>query len=351
MRLWIVRAGRYGEREAEALASSVLVPGFDDVGDLSTAASREDVRKVLEQSFPTASAGRIKNFANQLWQFVHTIQLGDLVIMPRKNTGLVAIAEMLGQYEFRSDLPAYRHRRSVKWLKTDLQRNVFKQDMLHSFGAFMTICEIERHNALDRVKFALAKGTDPGAGGIGQATGASITDDAEKSDSPAVDAENAAPDIEDLANNQIRQHIGSVFAGHAMARLVESILKAEGYVTMTSLPGKDGGIDILAGRGSLGLDQPRLCVQVKSGNSASDVTVLRALQGSMQNVKADHGLLVSWSGVTSEVEREARNSYFTVRIWDSADLIEALLRNYDRLSEEIRTELPLKRIWTLVLED
>ena len=32
------------------------------------------------------------------------------------------------------------------------------------------------------------------------------------------------------------------------------------------------------------------------------------------------------------------------------ELREAIYRNYDRLSEEIRTELPLKRIWTLVEE-
>ena len=71
----------------------------------------------------------------------------------------------------------------------------------------------------------------------------------------------------------------------------------------------------------------------------------------MQNVKADHGLLVSWGGVTGEVDREARQSYFAVRIWRSGDLIDAVLRNYARLSEEIRSELPLKRTWTLVLEE
>lgn len=116
-------------------------------------------------------------------------------------------------------------------------------------------------------------------------------------------------------------------------------------------PGKDGGVDILAGRGSLGLDSPRLCVQVKSGSETSDVNVLRALQGTMHNVKADNGLLVSWGGVTQDVDREARQSYFTVRIWRSSDLIDAALRNYERLSGEIRNDLPLKRTWTLVLED
>ena len=64
-----------------------------------------------------------------------------------------------------------------------------------------------------------------------------------------------------------------------------------------SPPGADGGVDILAGRGSLGLDAPRLCVQVKSQNSPSDVTVYRTLQGTMQTFKAEQGLLVCWGGV------------------------------------------------------
>jgi len=31
--------------------------------------------------------------------------------------------------------------------------------------------------------------------------------------------------------------------------------------------------------------------------------------------------------------------------------VEAVLKNYDRLPEESRTDLPLKRVWALVLEE
>jgi len=36
---------------------------------------------------------------------------------------------------------------------------------------------------------------------------------------------------------------------------------------------------------------------------------------------------------------------------EQGDLIEAVLRNYDRLPEELQKELPLKRIWALVSEE
>jgi predicted Mrr-cat superfamily restriction endonuclease len=37
-----------------------------------------------------------------------------------------------------------------------------------------------------------------------------------------------------------------------------------------------------------------------------------------------------------------------VRLWNSYDLMQALLENYDQLSADIRTKLPLKRVWTLI---
>jgi restriction system protein len=39
-----------------------------------------------------------------------------------------------------------------------------------------------------------------------------------------------------------------------------------------------------------------------------------------------------------------------VRLWDSDDLLEAMLRVYDCLPEDIRRKVPPKRTWTLVLE-
>ena len=43
-RLWIVRAGAHGERELAAIAQSRLLPGFLEVGDLSTKKDRDAIR-------------------------------------------------------------------------------------------------------------------------------------------------------------------------------------------------------------------------------------------------------------------------------------------------------------------
>ena len=35
------------------------------------------------------------------------------------------------------------------------------------------------------------------------------------------------------------------------------------------------------------------------------------------------------------------------RIWDQKDIIEQLLKYYDKLDDDIKADLPLKRIWTI----
>lgn len=126
-----------------------------------------------------------------------------------------------------------------------------------------------------------------------------------------------------------------------MARVVDAILRAQGYHTFVSPEGPDKGVDILAAPGPMGFGEPRLCVQVKSGDAPVDFATLNQLIGTMQNVHASQGLLVSWGGFKSTIDRETANMFFRVRLWDQDDLINALLEEYDKLDADFRTDLPL----------
>jgi restriction system protein len=222
-------------------------------------------------------------------------------------------------------------------------RSDFQEDLLYSLGAFMTVCQIRRNQAVARFTAVLNGREDPGP------TETPAGNRQASSEVPT--AETHALDIGRTAHDQILQYIAGHFPRHAFSRLVDAILRTEGFTTQVSDPGPDGGVDILAARGSLGFDGPHLCVQVKSSKKPEDVTTLRALQGTMQTFKATQGLLVSWGGFTRAVYREARQSYFHVRLWSASDVVEAIYRVYERLHEEIQAELPLKRVWALVLEE
>ena len=208
----------------------------------------------------------------------------------------------------------------------------------------MTICEVKRNAALDRVRAVLETGADPGSLLGKQGLTPAQTPDEE------ADAEDYAVDIEDIANQQIVSLIKSEFAGHALADLVAEILRVEGYTTSVSAPGPDQGVDILAAGGTLGLGEDRICVQVKSGDGAANHDVVLRLIGSVSNTQAQTGLLVSIGGVNAAAQKELDNNFFKLRLWQMPDLLKALFRSYENLSDGTRAKLPLKQIWAPISE-
>jgi len=339
MKLWLVRGGRHGETEAYSLDNGLAVIGWREIPDLSSVKTREEVATILQHLNPTAPAARITNHSAQLFTFAHRIALGDIVVMPLKTRAQIALGKVIGGYRYLASDGNGRHAIAMDWVRSDVPRSTFKQDLLYSFGAFMTVCEIKRNNALERIQAVLAGKTDPGDVELG----------IETSDESEIAL--TGTDLEAAIRDQITRFIQSHFSGHGLARLVAAVLEVDGYQTEVSPPGPDGGVDILAGKGPLGLESPRLVVQVKSGSTPTNVTIYRNLQGTMQTYKAELGLLVSWAGFNKAVEQEAKAQHFQIRLWDQADMLSAVFRTYDRLPEDIRAELPLTRAWLLVQSD
>lgn len=349
MALWLVRAGRHGEREQRFFQDSRIYltwTGSLQEVDLGGAQSYEDVKRLVVDAYATEPRNRLQNWAGQIWAFVLPMKPGDWVAVPRKTKAAIAFGEVTGTYEHnpRGEQP-YRHSRTVKWLNTDVPRTALDQDLLYSLGAFMTVCEIKRNDAEKRIR-AMAQGGWKSSAPVAVTRQAPETPTGEME----VEAEEAI-DLERLGRDQIARLINRRFKGHEMARLVEEILKAMGYTTFRSAPGPDKGVDILASAGALGFDRPRICVQVKSQDAPVDSPTLNQLIGTMQNVQADQGLLVAWGGFKSSVDKEAPTQFFRVRLWDQDDLIDHLLAQYDKLSEELRAELPVKRVWTIAASD
>jgi restriction system protein len=341
MAVWLVRAGKRGEREDFALERSVAVIGWEYLPDLGHVKSREDLEALCFQTYPGAKRNTILNHVRQLWAFTHRIEPKDLVVLPLKARSAIAIGVVTGPYHYQpSNPPDARHTLPVQWLETDLPRTAFDQDLLYSLGAFLTVCQIKRNNAEERIR-AIVSGIKP--------TTESPTG-ADASSGEAIDTE-APLDLEEFGRDQISTYIGQKFRGHELTRLITALLRAQGYQTQMAPPGADGGVDIIAGRGPLGFDPPRLCVQVKSSDEPLSVGPLRELQGVLRHFGADQGLLVAWGGFRQSVINEARRLFFEIRLWDAGTLVDMVLQYYGQLPADIRTELPLKSIWTLVLEE
>ena len=336
--LWLVRAGPHGEHEQTALDNNIVTIGWNEIPDIREVNDREGLKDVyLRYHNTNEKKMRIARMVGQLWDFAKEIKKGDLVALPLKTKSGIAIGRVEGDYECKEIAEGVKHIRSVKWLKT-IPRSQFDQDLLFSLGAFSTVCEIKRNNAENRIIEMLTK--------------SSYLAPEPELRRPEFERDvMESIDVEQQAKNRIIKYLAAKFSGHNLTRLIESILNVQGYVTTRSEPGKDGGIDILAGVGALGFDEPRICVQVKSSASPVDVRILRELQGVMQRVNATQGLLVAWGGLTKDGYQEADRLFFSIRIWEEDDIINEIMKNYEKFDNDLKAELPLKKIWTLVQEE
>lgn len=338
MTLWLVRAGSRGEGEDFALTNKVVGIGWPELGDLTEVRSLDGIKQRLNEQYPDAKPQTLANWAGQVDAFTHRIKQGDLVALPLHTAPAIAFGRVSGGYRYDPTAPGQvTHQRPVEWIREDVPRSLIDQDLLYSLGSAMTVCRIKRNNAEHRIEALLAGKPEV---------------EHKKPDVPSDEGEEAAlVDFGRLSRDQISKRIAERFHDHDLAQLIGEILRAEGFVANVSPAGPDGGVDILAGQGSMGFDGAKLAVQVKSGSQVVDAPTLRELQGVMTNFGATRGLLVSWGGFTKAARAEARRQFFQIRLWDSDELVDKITQVYERLPADIQAELPLRRIWTLVADE
>lgn len=345
MAIWVVRTGRDGELDGKFLDDSRIYLTWGGYSkDLLNLSTLDAHAASLGSHFKFENELKLRNHAAQHNAFVNKMRPGDLVLSPTKRKSAFAVGEIQGGYQFdpNANDPFY-HYRQVKWIVKDLARTAFDKDLLSSLNGATTVFQVSRHNAEDRIRRMVGLNTQP-----------SSNRRATSEHAPEEDADAAAGseiDIDRQARDMIASHIIARFKGFEMERLVEAILQAQGYTTYRDVNGPDGGKDLLAAPGPLGFGEPKLCVQVKSGDGPVDRPVFDQLIGVMQKYKADHGLLVAWGGFKSSVDREKSREFFRVRLWTAEDLIDAVFTNYEKLSPDIRVEIPLKQIWILTSDD
>lgn len=344
---WLVRGGRAGERDQWALDKSVAGIGFHEVPDMAHVATWEAMKEFAAAHIPGITAQAATNYAAQLWAFKERMKTGDIVVLPLKNTPYLAIGRLTGEYNYLSESedPGRRHTRAVEWVRTDVPRVALRQDLLHSLGAFLTVCKVERNDAAWRLEQVVLTGKDTGSRtqtATTQPTPTTVSADEELSDGTT------GIDVVRYSKDRIASRIGETFAGHRLADLIASVLEAEGYRCSISPPGPDNGVDILAGTGLLGLGSPRIVVQVKSQASPVSNDVISQLQGTVAMHKADQGLLVAWGGITKAARSILSNQYFQIAVWDSDRVIEEVFKHYEKLPESVQVDLPLQRTWALV---
>lgn len=345
MSSWVVRAGVTGERDDWALSEGVAGGGFTSFPDLTGITSRDGLQQLAAQVMAGEHPQKIATFVGQLWALRDRILPGDVIVLPLKTTKRIALGVCTGGYKYLAAEPEdRRHAISVDWKRTDVARTALKDDLLNTLNGSMTVFSATRNNASDWLIKILTNGVDPGLGDstVGTAAGVLGAD--------AIPTDPVSAITVEAVRDQVRTYLTEHFAGHKLTALVADILRAEGYTCDVSPEGPDFGVDILGGRGPLGLDSPTLVVEVKSESTPVGVPVLNQLQGAVNSHQADQALLVAWGGLSKQAEQLRLTQRLRVRVWNDEDLLDRLFATYDRLPEVTRAAIPLKQAWVLVQE-
>lgn len=342
---WLVRGSKNAAFDQWMLDQGLTgidfweVPSLADVGDLPA------MREVVRTAMPALTSGAVGNYAAQLFAFSSRISVGDLVILPVRHTAKLAFGVVAGPYQYREGHGTLNHVRAIEWGRTDVSRTAINQDLLYSLGAFSTVVQISRNDAAWRL-WQVAKGaeTDPGARG-------GITPTTAPTDVDAVDSDDAIAeegfDILRYSKDRVLGRIRERFAGHRLSNLVAAILEAEGMTCKVSPPGADGGIDIIAGSGVLGISAPTIIVQVKSQPSAVGSEVLDQLGGVVGQHQADHGLLVAMGGLTKPARDKVAAQRLKVAVWDEEEVLNRIYKHYAALPAEFKEDIPLTLAWVI----
>jgi restriction system protein len=324
-KIWMVRAGASAIHAQDFEEHKYVAVGWVKIGDLSQVKSKEALEKVDKEVYPETSLGKFRMGVGQLARFRFDIKKGDKVVTYNPEFRVYPVGEVISDYEYAPDSPVnFNHVRRVKWLGK-VSRDSLTISTRNTLGAIMTLFQLSDSAAQEFSQ--ILSGKSPG-------------DIKPENEEPELDE--YKKDIRDRAREYIKDKIIKL-DWDEMQDLVAGILSAMGYKAKPTPPGPDRGADIIASPDGLGLEQPRIKVEVKHKQGTIGAPTLRSFTGGLR--QNDRGLYVSTGGFTKEARYEADRSNIPVTLIDLDELVELLTQNYEKADPETKAMIPLVKLY------
>lgn len=310
------------------LKENVMAIGWGEIGDLNEIVpDREAFKKKYSEVYPNEKKMKIATSAGMLYRFAHEVQIGDYIVFPSKINREINIGTVESGYIYNPDAKTYVQQRKVKWLK-HFPRTAFSQGALYEIGSAMSFFSVK--NYADEFLTALDKDFK-----------GSISADSTDDETVAATADEIIENTRDYILKELSRNL----KGYALEEFVADLLTAMGYRTTISPHGGDSGIDITAYKDEL---PPRILVQVKSQDGDIKETTIQSLKGAMR--EGDYGLFVTLSNYTKNAQKYLDNTPI-IRGINGKELVDLILKYYDKLSEKYRKMIPLKMVYIPVIND
>jgi restriction system protein len=329
--IWVVRAGEGAAHAEEFLSEELVAIGWAKVGQLASDATDEEIDDGFAKAFPDHKEGSVRVWASQVRRFLREPKIGDPVTTFDRERRRYYLGTIKGPPQWRdSDLPRWR---AVEWLR-ETPRDALSASTRNSLGSIATLFRPSE----DVTKELWEKSVPLGST-------LPIVSPAPTTPLASSEQEEEAFEIQDH-KERLRQFIEDKLwrlNWSQMQDLVAAILRAMGYKARVSPDGPDRGIDIFASPDGLGLQEPRIFVEVKHRSAQMGAQQVRSFLGGRK--PGDRCLYVSTNGFSKDAHYEAERATVPIQLITMPRLQELLQEHYENLSPEAKTMVPLQRVY------
>lgn len=320
---WVVRVPKGQDIIEKVKKEKAVAIGFGIKDSISNIDDREELKVLFREARPESKEGKINISAGQLFRFAHTIEKGDWILTPNRDSRTVLFGRASSGYIFSPNLlrEGFSHSRKVEWLG-EFSRDEMSHSLRKSMGGASTVFNMDKH---ENELLHLMK--QPG--------GPKIKTDGGDDDVPFYDETKAKAD-------ELIADMVSGIDPFDFQELVAGMLQSMGYRTRVSDAGPDHGVDVIAHPDVFGFEAPRIKVQVKHRKSTAGGPDIRNLIGTLG--EGEKGLFVSTGGFTTEARNEARKNP-RLSLVDSEEFVKLLIEHYPKMDSDYKAIVPLRRVW------
>ncbi len=332
--VWIVRAGREAAFIDHFIEKGFVGVGWE-AGDVPPAVTREELSARLKKAYPGWSTHKIGGAVGQLFRFVCELKADELVGTYDPNQRRYFIGRVTGDLTYHADAEEdLLYRKSVTWTHR-VARDSLTLTTRNSLGAIQTLFRLGEEASAELLEQMVA--IDAPQGDVPK------TKEAGPEVASGVSLDDLRQETIVKASDFIKDMIVELDP-YELQDLVAGILRAMGYKTRVSPPGPDRGVDISASPDGLGLQEPRIFVEVKHRPStAIGAPLIRSFMGGRQ--PGDKCLYVSTGGYTKEAFYEAERSNIPISLLSTNEIKDLLVDHYESLDRETQRLVPLTKIY------
>ena len=326
-KMWMVRAGRKAIHFQNFEEKNYVAVGWNQLGDLTRVKSRDKLKELHGKAYEGNKPGKLAMGFGQIARFRFELQKGDYIITYSPEYRQYLVGTITSDYLYKDDSPGgYNHILETKWIGK-VKRDSLTTQTKNSLGSIATLFQINEQACAEILSLLEGKpAKEP---------------DVENADEES-EVEDLKKEIQEKSIEFIKDNIQKL-DWDEMQELVAGILRAMGYKTRVTSAGPDRGADIIASPDGLGLEQPRIRVEVKHRNDAIGAPMLRSFLGGLRT--NDRGLYVSTGGFTKEARYEAERATVPATLVDIDELADLLVRNYDSADTETKALIPLVKLY------